>query len=108
MYNKSLERNEKMREVNAKINFEYECFFMNMMHESKEQIYAQSMEIEIKKKITKRVREIGKRIGKETTLKLEALDNILEHAYRFISDYQDESDEGSQIDILFEKWLKSL
>ena len=56
-----------------KINYEFKCFFLDLMRTSKENIFAHSAEIETKKKLLLQ-------------------NNLLESAYCYIKDMNTESD----------------
>lgn len=76
-----------MEELNEKLKFEYEIFYMDCMRQSRAGIFARSAEIERKKQLP----ELIKRCAGEETEQIERLltrDNLLEEAYRYVEDSQ--------------------
>lgn len=69
--------------LTEKIEHEYRCFFLDMMRTSKENIFAHSEEIETKKKLALRLRELEKKSSAETVECLLLQENLLESAYQF-------------------------
>lgn len=87
--------------LTEKIEHEYRCFFLDMMRTSKENIFAHSEEIETKKKLALRLRELEKHFNAETVECLLLQENLLESAYQF---FVMEKGFGTEEELL-KKWL---
>ena len=72
-----------------KINHEYQCFFLDQMRTSKENIFAHASEIEIKKQIKENLLSMEEQIDPVTIEFLLAQSNVLESAYCYIVDTAD-------------------
>ena len=94
-----------MKSVKEKIDYEYELFYLDMMRTSRANIFSKSKEITLKKQIAQLLKqscefeESGK---KEILLSCE---NILESAYRYVTDYETANE---QIEMLLKAWLEKL
>lgn len=75
----------------AKINTEYELFFMQMMSCTKELLYSRSREIEMKKTITSFLRNEVKSNKDIKLIRMSTSINLLDEFYRFAMDHEDVS-----------------
>lgn len=97
---------EEMKEkIIEKLDAEYECFFQDMMRTSKENLFANSGEIETKKAIQNILRNEVKTNPKfdDTALvkKMLYTDNLMESGFRYASDYPELSIKDATLKILF-------
>lgn len=90
-------------ELNEKIDFEYQCFFLDQMRTSKENIFAHSEEIECKKKLKAGLEELAGRLDRRVREYLSVQENLLESAFRFLQDTG--WDGASALDAKLEEWL---
>ena len=82
----------------AKINTEYELFFMQMMSCTKELLYSRSREIEMKKTITSFLRNEVKNNKDIKLIRMSTSINLLDEFYRYETDHEDISlDEAMKI-----------
>ena len=82
----------------AKINTEYELFFMQMMSCTKELLYSRSREIEMKKTITSFLRNEVKNNKDIKLIRMSTSNNLLDEFYRYAKDHEDISlDEAMKI-----------
>lgn len=82
----------------AKINTEYELFFMQMMSCTKELLYSRSREIEMKKAITSFLRDEVKNNKDIKLIRMSTSINIIDEFYRYATDHEDISlDEAMKI-----------
>lgn len=82
----------------AKINTEYELFFMQMMSCTKELLYSRSREIEMKKTITSFLRNEVKNNKDIKLIRMSTSINLLDEFYRYAIDHEDISlDEAMKI-----------
>ena len=82
----------------AKINTEYELFFMQMMSCTKELLYSRSREIEMKKAITSFLRDEVKNNKDIKLIRMSTSINLLDEFYRYPTDHEDISlDEAKKI-----------
>lgn len=75
-----------------KIAYEYQCFFLDLMRTSKENIFAHSAEIEIKKKLLLHLQGVAEKADEDTEKNLMLQNNLLESVYCFWKDVRQESD----------------
>lgn len=78
-----------MELVLNKIDMEYEFYFMDMMKSTKENIFAKSKEIELKKAIVlflKRNVHINKEIK---LIRMTTTNNLIDEFYRYVIDHED-------------------
>ena len=80
-------RCRKESDMEEKLMYENEIFYMDCMRQSKAGIYARSKEIDMKNQIARLLMELGKE-DESLQGKLLSLDNILEEAYRFVDMHQ--------------------
>lgn len=73
----------------AKINTEYELFFMQMMSCTKELLYSRSREIEMKKTITSFLRNEVKNNKDIKLIRMSTSINLLDEFYRYATDHED-------------------
>ena len=83
----------------AKINTEYELFFMQMMSCTKELLYSRSREIEMKKTITSFLRNEVKNNKDIKLIRMSTSINLLDEFYRYATDHEDISLDLSLIHI---------
>ena len=72
----------------AKINTEYELFFMQMMSCTKELLYSRSREIEMKKTITSFLRNEVKNNKDIKLIRMSTSINLLDEFYRYATDHE--------------------
>ncbi|MBD8914709.1 MAG: hypothetical protein EGR77_01685 [Pseudobutyrivibrio sp.] len=97
---------EEMKErIVEKLDAEYECFFQDMMRTSKENLFANSAEIESKKAIQNILRNEVKTNPKFDDLalvkKMLYTDNLMESSFRYASDHPELSIKDATLKILF-------
>ena len=90
--------------LKEKISYEFQCFYLDMMRTSKENIFAHSAEIENKKQLVDELYLLSQNVdeSKESVLVLQ--DNLLESVYCFFQDVRQEKDES--IREVVQNWLK--
>lgn len=72
----------------SKIEFEWEKFYLDCMRTSKDNIFAKSKEISMKKAIQTCLKETDwARLGLVTIQKVLAIENVIESCYRYVTDY---------------------
>lgn len=74
--------------LKEKINYEWECFFLDQMRTSRENIFARSKEIELKRILYDELCELLETTDEQTKNFLLYQENILESAYRFCQDQE--------------------
>lgn len=82
-------KSKMMDLVLEKIDFEYELYFMDMMKSAKENIFAKSREIELKKAIViflKRNVHSNKEIK---LIRMTTTNNLIDEFYRYVTDHED-------------------
>ncbi len=100
-------------ELKDKIEFEFRCFYLDQMRTSKENIFAHSKEIELKKQLHEELLVLaeGSRDEKVNGL-LKAQSNLLESAYGFVTDVQKQDQKGpgiqGQLARALELWVSFL
>lgn len=94
-------------ELENKIAYEYECFYLDQMRTSKENIFARSEEIETKKMLTKQLYVMAREADEKTNQLLCSQTNLLESFYRF---YRDEccKNPTGEIKTILQEWLTYL
>lgn len=90
--------------LKEKISYEFQCFYLDMMRTSKENIFAHSAEIESKKQLVDELYLLSQNVdeAKESVLVLQ--DNLLESVYCFFLDVRQKKDES--IREVVQNWLK--
>ena len=78
--------------LSEKINYEFRNFYLDMMRTSKENIFAHSNEIEIKKKLLLELLSITQKVDDHTEKLLSLQSNVIESAYCFLIDIQKKHD----------------
>lgn len=73
--------------IQDKIDIEYEFFVMDMLKSSRENLFAKSAEIELKKKITERLRTSVAKASAESLQKMSTENNLIDSFYRYITDH---------------------
>lgn len=82
-------KNKMMDLVLEKIDFEYELYFMDMMKSAKENIFAKSREIELKKAIVIFLKDNVHNNNNIKLIKMTTADNLIDEFYRYVSDHED-------------------
>jgi len=90
---------EKLRD---KIDTEYEFFVMDMLKSSRENLFAKSGEIELKKKITAQLRTTAASAKEMCRQKMYTENNLLDSFYRYINDH---SKNEKNFEELFKNYL---
>lgn len=80
-------KSKMMDLVLEKIDFEYELYFMDMMKSAKENIFAKSREIELKKAIVIFLKDNVHNNIK--LIKMTTADNLIDEFYRYVTDHED-------------------
>lgn len=80
--------------LQEKINYEFQCFFLDQMRTSKENIFAHSAEIETKKKLLGALQFLAEDLDEATEKFLMPQNNLLESAYCFWKDVKQEKNAG--------------
>lgn len=96
-----------MSELEEKIDWEYECFYLDTMRTTKANIFTKSKEIQTKKEIVfelKRLFSKKEKNSAELCQKLFGFESVMDEAYRFIL----EQNQKESVEILVEKWLSAL
>lgn len=70
-------------ELTEKIKYEFQCFYLDQMRTSKENIFAHSGEIETKKKIRDELYTMARNVDEPTERLLLVQNNLLESLYCF-------------------------
>lgn len=70
-----------MSDLKEKLDYEYECFTLDMMRTSKDNIFASSKEIEIKKAIYRYFLKIFPQMKEQEIREFSAESNLLEAVY---------------------------
>lgn len=91
-------------ELESKIEYEYECFYLDQMRTSRENIFARSGEIETKKRLTNQLYEIAQDADEKTSQILCSQVNLLESFYRFYMDVHRRHPE-TKMQVIRERWL---
>ena len=73
-----------------KLHFEYEKFYLSMVGTSKANLFANSAEIELKKKIAAYLLDTSDRWPEAVRKRMQVCDNVLEEAYRYVVDHPEE------------------
>lgn len=89
-------------ELKQKLRMEYEIFCMDMTRTSRANIFANSYEIEIKKKICMYLKKRNN--TEEQARILLAFDNTMEAAYRYVLD----NGSGKNEEVVLEEWIVTL
>ena len=72
-----------------KIDFEYEYYFMDMMKCTKENIFAKSREIELKKSIVIYLKNIVHNNRNINLMKMATSNGLIDEFYRYVIDHED-------------------
>ena len=78
-----------------KLHFEYEKFYLSMVGTSKANLFANSAEIELKKKIAAYLLDTADHWPEAVRKRMQVCDNVLEEAYRYVMDHTEEEWVGS-------------
>lgn len=87
----------------AKLDYEYQIFYLDCMRQSKAGIYARSDEIQTKREIKIALNKIISG-NKEVEKKVEEMDSVLEEVYRYVKDHEYER---LPVQALVKRWIKS-
>ena len=93
--------------LEEKIANEFQRYFLSMMATSKENIFAHSDEIEIRKQIKNELYEFIGTLNEEQKEILSVQSSLIESVYRYRSDFYSADDDISWQDFL-NGWLKSV
>ena len=91
----------KRTDLEEKLSYEYESFYLDCMRQSKAGIFSRSEEISLKKKLINLLKKTLKEDEEFADIFL-IQDNILEDVYRYVVDFQDED---QRIDRLLKNWV---
>lgn len=93
--------------LQEKLNYEYQCFFLDQMRTSRENIFARSREIEAKKTLLGQLQFLAGNLDETTEQFLIPQNNLLESAYCF---WQNQQQEGCPEDSkeAVKDWLEFL
>lgn len=92
--------------LQEKINYEFQRFFLDLMRTSKENIFAHSAEIEMKKKLIIQLQVLAENAGDDVSEFLLLQNNLLESVYCFWKDVN-RDDTGNLADTVRD-WQKFL
>ena len=73
-----------------KLHFEYEKFYLSMVGTSKANLFANSAEIELKKKIAAYLLDTADHWPEAVRKRMQVCDNVLEEAYRYVMDHPED------------------
>lgn len=90
--------------LKEKIDYEFERFFLDQMRTTKENIFAHSQEIELKKKVAHALYTFASEADQETQRLLLGQGNLLESAYRYVADQEPKKPQNGIPDSIRE-WL---
>lgn len=90
--------------LKEKISYEFQCFYLDMMRTSKENIFAHSAEIETKKQLMEELELLSQDIGGQRKNILELQDNLLESAYCFLLNVRGKKEES--VREAMQNWMK--
>lgn len=93
--------------LEEKIDNEFQRFFLDMMHTSRENIFSHSREIEIRKSLKKNLLVLAGKLGEEEKETLLVQSNVSESAFRFLEDEKAKPIPGQESEIL-QKWVLML
>ena len=78
-----------MELVLNKIDMEYEFYFMDMMKSTKENIFAKSKEIELKKAIVLFLKRNVHSYKEIKLIRMTTTNNLIDEFYRYVIDHED-------------------
>lgn len=90
--------------LKEKISYEFQCFYLDMMRSSKENIFAHSAEIESKKHLVEELYLFTEEMDEAKERVLALQDNLLESVYCFLQDVRQKKDES--IREVVQNWLR--
>lgn len=93
--------------LTEKINYEFQCFYLDQMRTSKENIFAHSAEIETKKKIRDELYRLARGIDESTEKILLVQHNLLESVYCFAKEVK-QNGEKENVEETMKGWLSFL
>lgn len=85
-----------MRNIEKKIDWEYEKFYLDMMRTSRENIFTKSKEIEYKKCICKKLKEVTQELSENEINVLMVKDNLIDYMFTFLNEKQIVTDNDIQ------------
>lgn len=91
-------------EVQEKVAFEYERFYLSFLCQSKAAIYERSAEIELRKEVNRELQKLAPE-REEVYAQLLAADSILDEACRYVQDHRAGEPSAAK---LVGRWLSSL
>ena len=86
--------------LKEKINHEFVCFFLEQMSTSKENIFAHTKEIEIKKNIRDELYLLEENIPESTAIFLASQNNILESVYCYCQEIYPKKNKTSMEEVV--------
>lgn len=93
--------------LQEKLNYEFQCFFLDQMRTSKENIFAHSAEIETKKKLLGALHLLAENLDETMEKFLMPQNNLLESAYCFWKDVKQEKNTADVSEVV-KSWLEFL
>lgn len=90
-------------ELNEKMKYEFQCFYLDQMRTSKENIFAHSEEIEVKKKLLKELILLSETLDQKKKEILILQPNLLESAYSFWKDVG--AEDAGDVCLVVKKWV---
>ena len=73
-------------DLKTKVEYEFDIFYLTMTATTKENIFAQSREIEMKRNIRNHLITMVDQLSDDEKYQLMFIENLLENSYRFCSD----------------------
>lgn len=81
-----------MRNIERKLDWEYEKFYLDMMRTSRENIFTKSKEIEYKKCIWKQLKEVTVELQENEVDVLMVKDSLIDYMFTFLSEKETVTD----------------
>lgn len=89
-----------------KIDFEYELYFMDMMKSTKENIFAKSREIELRKSIVLFLKNNVHNNKDVNLIKMTTSNSLTDEFYRYVTDHEDVEKEEAMNRYLCKYYIK--
>lgn len=89
-----------------KIDFEYELYFMDMMKSTKENIFAKSREIELRKSIVLFLKNNVHNNKDVNLIKMTTSNSLTDEFYRYVTDHDDVEKEEAMKRYLHKYYIK--
>ena len=100
-------RKDDQMDLEDKIEYEFRCFYLDQMRTSRENIFAHSAEIELKKQLAEALKVFVSAVDGKQKQQLFLQGNLLESAYGYIRDIKN-GDYGSDLRCTLKEWLTFL